>query len=151
MKKLILLLVITTGILLITGCSNKNNIVKTEKSDVKTNAQEIFEMKSKCASFEANIKKRMEETFWMNYVIEEIFYSPIRNSCMYSVYGNQIDHSNNLYHGYMIWDYLTTELVFYRDTTLTNNQDISDIYQNAIDYLKGNNPLKYEEKDWMLD
>jgi hypothetical protein len=42
-------------------------------------------------------------------------------------------------------------MVFYRDTTLTNGQDLSDIYGNAKAYLKGEAELKYTEKDWNLD
>ena len=51
----------------------------------------------------------------------------------------------------MIWDYFDDDLIFYRDTTLTNGDDIKSIYLNAVDYLLGKSSLQYDKALWMLD
>ncbi len=112
-------------------------------------ARETFEMKSKCVTYKNNIEKELAKTSWSSYVVDEIFYSPINNSCYYAVIAQQ---NNRLdpYTAYIIWDYLTTEMPFYRDTSLTNGQNISDIYHNAKNYLKGTGKLNFSNKDWNL-
>lgn len=121
-----------------------NSLKKTEKA---LDAQQLFEMKAKCAIYKDEIEKRLQETFWTSYIVEEIFYSPVENSCLYAVFAYQELGS---YSAYMIWDYFTDSLVFYRDTTLTKGQDLDVIYKNATKYLMGEQELKYSKEDWNL-
>lgn len=150
MKKLFFVLMIIFSAVFASGCAvqqvNTKNPVSSNNGNVNTDTQSVFEMKSKCVGYRNDIEKILEETSWNSYSIDEIFYSPIKNSCLYSVLASQ-----KTYSAYIIWDYLTGEMIFYRDTTLTNGQDLSDIYRNAKSYLKGEGELKYTEKDWNLD
>lgn len=112
-----------------------------------------LEMKVKCATYRPEIVKFMEEKSWSKYYIGDIFYSSVKNSCLFSVIGYTDSSAiiKQSFTGYMIWDYLTNNLIFYRDTTLTNGQNITDVYDNAVSYLKGESQLKYSEKDWNTD
>jgi len=121
------------------------NIVNTNKIDSQT--EDAFNMKAKCASYREDIEKKMEAKLWTSYSIDEIFYSPIENSCLYAVSAYQ---ERGSYSAYIIWDQLSGEMPFYRDTSLTNGQDIVVIYQNARQYLKGEAVLKYSRDDWEL-
>ena len=111
--------------------------------------QDSFNIKLKCAEYGKGIEQDFSTYSWTSYNIEENFYSPIKNSCFTSVFAEQSDRANP-YTAFMIWDSLTKEMLFYRDTSLTNNQDISAIHLNAIKYLKGEESLRYSEKDWNL-
>lgn len=111
-----------------------------------------FELKERCASYRGDIEKKMETTLWSSYFIDEIFYSSKENSCLYAVSAYQKESllSGASFSGYVIWDYLTGEMLFYRDTSLTNGQDIVAMYQNARRYLKGEAGLEYDRGDWDL-
>lgn len=121
------------------------NVVNTTETNSQT--QDTFTMKAKCASYREDIEQRMAATLWTRYAVDEIFYSPIENSCLYAVNAYQ---ERNSYSAYIIWDYLSGEMLFYRDTTLTNGQDIASIYQNAKEYLKGEAELQYSQNEWEL-
>lgn len=111
-----------------------------------------LEVKEKCSDHRDEIEEKMSKTFWTSYNIEEIFYSEVRNSCLYSVvaYQESSSLSGTEFGAYMIWDLFDDELIFYRDTSLTNGLDIQDMYHNAVDYLQGEGSLKYDEKLWNL-
>lgn len=121
------------------------SFLNTNKTDSKT--EDAFNMKAKCASYREDIGKKLGATLWTSYSIDEIFYSPIENSCLYAVSAYQ---ERGSYSAYIIWDQLSGEMLFYRDTSLTNGQDITAIYQNAKQYLKGEMDLEYSRDDWEL-
>ncbi|MDD2890867.1 MAG: hypothetical protein PHE49_09570 [bacterium] len=147
MKKIIFILFVVFALTLFSGCTfERESAINSTNEPKDNNTQDIFEMKAKCPTYREEIIKIMEETSWAEYSIDEIFYSPIRNSCLYAVLANQRSYS-----AYIIWDYFTGEMLLYRDTTLTYDQDLSDIYRNAKQYLKGEGELKYTKKDWNTD
>ncbi len=114
------------------------------------NNDDLITMKKSCASYRSDIITKMNTTNWSSYIVDEVFFSPQKQSCLYAVFAMQ-NKRNVPYSAYIIWDYFTGEMLFYRDTTLTNDQDLSAIYKNARGYLGGIEQLKYDERDWNLD
>lgn len=89
MKKL-LLISILLGSIILTGCSQKNEV----KNQPTMTANEIFEKKQECAKHKSEIQKEIEEAnqlykkwkyFTHEEKLSEILYSPKKNSCLYTV------------------------------------------------------------------
>lgn len=131
------------------GQSNNGQVVKSTPTPLSVN-QNAFEMKAKCATYKEKIETKMQSTMWSSYNIDDVFYSPIKNSCLYAVTALQ-SNRDNPYGAYIIWDYLTDNMLFYRDTSLSKGQDIKAIYDNAKGYLMGSESLKYSHDDWGTD
>lgn len=131
----------------------KNKTQVVSEGSTESDQAILFENKQKCISYKNDIEKKMTETAWDEYVLEEIFYSSNKNSCLFSVIAHKESSTylGESYLAYMIFDHLTDSLVFYRDSTLTNGDDIKNIYKNAVEYLKGNESLKYDKSKWNLD
>jgi hypothetical protein len=62
---------------------------------------DLFKKKQECASYREDIEKRLETRFRL----DQIFYSPSRNSCLYSYQNDQVRF-------HFIADYLTNGNVF---------------------------------------
>lgn len=122
---------------------------KSPQPPVSSSSQDddLFKIKAECASHKGDIENKLAATQWSWYLIAEVFYSPIKSSCFYAVNAYQ---NRGSYSAFIIWDYFTGEMIFYRDTTLTENQNIEDMYRNARKYLKSEENLKYNEADWEL-
>lgn len=115
-----------------------------------SSSQYTFEMKTRCAEYREEIESKMQTTLWSSYNIDDIFYSPAKNSCLYAV--TAIQNNRDIpYVAYIIWDYLSDKMLFYRDTSLPKGQDIKSIYANAKNYLMGNESSKYSHEDWGTD
>lgn len=129
---------------------NTFNQEQENKTIGKLDNQTVFENKQKCATYKEEINKKMGETEWTKYIIEDIFYSEQENSCLFSVIGYQEKSAllGESYVAYMIWDYLSDNLIFYRDSTVTDGLDIADLYKNAVEYLQGKDTLKYKRSQW---
>lgn len=112
--------------------------------------QEAFEMKAKCATYREGAEAKMKKTMWSSYNIDDLFYSPVLNSCLYAVTALQ-NNRPTPYGAYIIWDYLTEDMLFYRDTSLSKGQDIQSIYTNAKGYLMGTESMKFSHDDWGTD
>lgn len=71
MKRFLLVSVLVWALIL-TWCSQQKWLSQNE----------LFEKKQKCASYKDEIQKEISKQLWVN-SLNEIFYSPTRNSCMY--------------------------------------------------------------------
>jgi len=146
------LLALVSLLLIGAGCQPTNVTPPSpqEKAAPETTSdqQSIFEMKAKCATYKAGAEEKMKDTSWSSYHVDEVFYSPVKNSCLYAVSAQQ--DKGGFYAAFIIWDYFTGQMIMYRDTTVTKEQNISDMYQNARRYLKGEEELKFNEDDWEL-
>ena len=145
-----LLVVVAIGVVF-TWWSKSNRAPEQPTASSTTKLIE-FENKQKCSGYREEIEKKMSKTQWTNYSIEKIFYSPVENSCLFSVIAYQ--KSSALlkveFGAYMIWDFFDDKLIFYRDTSLTKGSDIEDMYNNAVEYLQGQGSLKYDKSLWNL-
>ena len=82
-----------------------------------------FVIKAQCASYKGAIEKIIQDknyqySFGSQKIyskLMEIFYSPIRNSCLYSEisYVGDIDDSSTYFISYTIYDYLQNENIFW--------------------------------------
>lgn len=122
MKKSLLLIFLAAIVL--AGCTN--GLSKSE----------LFEKKQECASYKDEIQKEISKQLWVNSLIE-IFYSPVRNSCMY--------HYSNV-NAEAVVDYFTKEVVIdwlkLFDTNDTGVQKI--LIENQRDFKKWLKELKWE-------
>lgn len=76
MKKLIVIAIFSTVSVFLSGCFNSKWLSDSE----------VFEKKKECANYD--IKKDIEQNWWSyskKYTIDEIFYSPKRNTCIWLV------------------------------------------------------------------
>ena len=129
---------------------NTEEVSVRQKSASITDPDSLNTANFVCESNRNKMVEKMEATFWSSYFIDEIFHSPKIDACLFGV--SAIQNQGEMHKAYIIWDYVTGDMDFYRDTTLTNGQDISDIYHNALRYLQGKEDLRYDpEKDWRLN
>lgn len=79
MFKKIIVISLLLGSLILTGCSQKNELSKDE----------LFEKKQECVKHKEDIEKDIAVRNFWNQVefLEEIFYSPTENTCMYRARG----------------------------------------------------------------
>ena len=151
MKKFIIpLIIVIVAVFIVGNTAQKENTSNLTIENNESDTQRVFEAKEECSSYESNIRSKMKETSWSSYTLDEIFYSPVKNSCLYSIIAKQ-EKRQSPYTAFIIWDYFTDEMILYRDTTLTNNQNLLDIYENAQLYLKGQAQFKYTEEDWKFN
>lgn len=124
MKKLVFLSLLF--VLVLAGCTQEQSI-----SDDNSFSQEqwsskdyLFLKKQECARYrsevENNEQKQIDEQWstdiWQSFYLEEIFYSPIKNSCVYAVTKTLTYQDDNkawhLNQRYLIKDVLTNELIW---------------------------------------
>ena len=146
----ILLLGIASIGTILTWWSNSNRDPEQPALISNTTKTDEFENKQKCIGYRGEIEEKMSKTEWTNYSIQKIFYSPVTNSCLFSVIAYQKSSAllGTEFGAYMIWDFFDDELIFYRDTSLVKDIDIEDMYNNAVEYLQGQTFLKYDKSLW---
>jgi len=105
MKKMLFILPI---LFLIAWCTSQ---------DPKMTDDQIFQKKQECAKYKseidksiesANIKYKQWDYFTHNETFSELFYSPVRKSCLYSVYVYEKQDWKDCYF-YKIYDFLSKE------------------------------------------
>jgi len=116
--------------------------IERKKQEIQ-NSQYIFEMREKCAKYQKNIDNPYDKIY------SEIFYSPVKNTCVVAETGYV---QSGKYLIYLIFDYLdyeasSEEYFFYQNTTEKENHAY-DMFNNVKQYLKGEEDLKYNEADW---
>lgn len=97
-------------------------------------SNELFEKKQECANYENEIEQEITiQNKWLQesfYELDQIFYSPTQNSCLYSY--KWISRQNNFTEknilDYFIADYLTKDIIF----QINNIND----YDSKINELK---------------
>jgi hypothetical protein len=117
--------------------------IEKKKQEIQ-NAQYLFEMREKCAKSQKNINTPYEIFY------SEIFYSPIKNTCVVAEKGM---FKSGKYLMYFIFDYLdyeqsTTQYFFYQNTIEIENPKAYAMFNNVKGYLKGEEELKYDEVEW---
>lgn len=150
MKKIFIIL-LAFWLVFVTGCSINNS---------KISQTEIFEKKQECSKYKQDIQKAVDkslirddddEYFSYQVQLKEIFYSPIKNSCLYSVYYIQSRKSNPLDScwTYIIQDFLADSIVgayleveladIEKDGKMTNclREKTDQVYNKALKELKG--------------
>ncbi|MEI6426371.1 MAG: hypothetical protein WCO66_03395 [Candidatus Absconditabacteria bacterium] len=90
MKKLLPLIFVT---LLLAGCASQGSTKMTD--------DQLFQKKQECVGYKEKIEKGLGESS-----LETIFYSPVRNSCVYI-----ISLSDSLFIREDMYDYLTNEKI----------------------------------------
>jgi hypothetical protein len=79
MKKIIFSLAVIFATFFISGCAvQQENAVNSANGNSNTDAQNAFEMKSRCAGYRSDIEKMIDKTSWSSYFVDEIFYSPVK-------------------------------------------------------------------------
>lgn len=126
-----------TSVLFLSGCSYK--VVKEEQNDQK----DIFDKKQECAKYRVAIEQELEND--MEYSLErklldEIFFSPSENSCLYSYTSYYIDANgipmNKKVMGteYAIKNFLTNETILSGNSVI--NTEIANYYIQRKNELK---------------
>jgi len=151
MKKWLIAAPIVLILVFILGrASNSTTLTESQTiSQVSNNASSSSGSSLECQSIKPDIDKLMAETYWTSYKLDEIFYSPIKKSCLYAVTALQTDRAAP-YTAFIIWDYYSSEMIFYRDTSLAGTAALSGMYQNARAYLKNEDTLQYPMEKWNL-
>jgi hypothetical protein len=104
MKKILTTIVLT---ILLAGCAtNKESEIILESEPTKED--EIFQKNMKCFSLQETIEKRIQERakeyadINEEWSLEEIFYSPKLNSCLYVIYQNHLfENQDSIYEKWM--------------------------------------------------
>jgi len=132
MKKIFLIFLLAYGFIL-TGCSQQKWLSQDK----------IFEKKQECIKYKINIEeeidgKNTEKWFQESfYELDQIFYSPIKNSCLYSY--KRVWLQNNLtirsFLDYFIVDYLTKDMIFETNIWAENTESLKT-YNEKIRELK---------------
>lgn len=121
MRKFPLILILATAIAL-TSCSDQPE-EEIEISD--------FEKKQECYTYGIELEEKYQDI----YEIEEIFYSPSADSCLYTYVRKYTSNENLEYHGLV--DALSGELLFGWDMDMSTefySQRYSDFYQKVEEY-----------------
>lgn len=102
-----------------------------------TNAKDkAFEKKKECAKYKDDIQQTLKENDSIDisfHILEEIFYSPALNSCLYTYKRTFIDYKNLGYELYII-DYLSNKTVWYRGSTM--EPDVDELFRKELEFYK---------------
>lgn len=119
MKKLFIIIIL---LFLISGCGRNTDLDKE------------FEKKKECAEYREAIQEKLEmdypNTSTMAFRLEEVFYSPRLNTCLYAY---QLSYPNHIYSQNII-DYFTNETVWLESND--NNSNIQSLFNKELEYLK---------------
>ena len=99
-----------------TGCSYK--ITKNTDNDKDATPNDALQKKQMCSSYKEKIVLEIEKDF-PDAVLEEIFYSPSQQSCMYILNNTYASNGAELviYHDFILKDYFTNKILFYNNST----------------------------------
>ena len=130
-------------VFVLSGCSIDWNWEKDEKI-VELEKQlndDIFEKNKECLSYKNDILSEIERSnlIKVNYRIienlEDIFYSPLKNTCIYTTYNTSSSCS-----WYIIYNYFSVkqflEDVVYEDNSICNYMKTNQLYIDRIKELK---------------
>ena len=118
--------------IVLTGCSQQQWLSQDE----------LFDKKQECANQKTVIEKditdsiandndwRILKQLWVNIYIEDIFYSPKRNACLY-VYNNQ----NSGYSNHFLVDLFTKEYIIWYSESISSPEEISK-FNKTVEELK---------------
>jgi len=146
MKKLLIPIILAT--FLLAGCTSQ----KAKLTD-----DQLFEKKQECNKYKDEIQKVIDnslirdddEYFSYQVRLKEIFYSPVKNSCLYSVYHIETRKSNPsdscgsytiqdfLANDTIVWAYLEVELAPDNKTINCLWDKTDEVYNKALKELKG--------------
>jgi len=135
MKKIILILWI---LLLLTSCySNSKDLEKIEELKGKVELDN-FEKKKECISLEWDMRKQLEwyERYssrmeWTTLYLTEVFYSPLKNSCLY-----KSEFIFNDIYKLEINDFFTKEIIFEKICDAWEWYDFSSCLETFNNELK---------------
>lgn len=122
-----------------------SKISSVENSTTNMGFEDVFKKKQECASYHSNIRIKLSELDFQNEKIavtnylDEIWFSPSQNTCMYSVIEFWEDlKENKISYQYNIYDYLSNKLIL----------NISEIpnFVNRVEALNAFNNQKEELK-----
>lgn len=161
MKKYIPILIITS--LLLSGCSIDWNDSKDKRiAELEKQTKAIsFEKQKECLWYEQNIKDAIanrlkgriyqdNERYTHQEELFDIFYSPIKNTCLYSVLVIEKFKNWKVCKNYTVYDFLSrnqNEVWMYLGLKKDKNWDASDEcdwLETELEYQKGLKELKWE-------
>ena len=132
MKKRVFIIIIMAIVAFIIGYHYPKNDKLVKKGN-ETLSQYLFQKKQECASYRNNIEKLLEKEKRMMSVntLDEIFYIPSENSCLYSYITYYLtadgkDLSSALGKDYVIRDYFTNDIVVKGNSYV--NSDIAHFF-----------------------
>jgi len=117
MKKIFLILVVF--VLISAGCKSAQQESTPTSQSTTLTAQQIFDKKSHCAGYKSQIEAELEKMYFENpktgtqiyYSLDKIFYSPSRNSCLYTYSGMTLVKGKLTWQDFQLKDYLSNELL----------------------------------------
>ena len=123
MKKVLLITSIVFELIL-AGCGQQGWLSKDE----------LFEKKQECAKYKNDIEKSIEEENSKNLeshkYLNEIFYSPKNNSCLY-IYTTD----NGQYINHFLVNYLTNQWIIWYNETVSSSDKIKE-FDDTVKELK---------------
>jgi hypothetical protein len=134
---------------LLTGClkTNQNN----ETDEIKAIQNQNFEKKQECANYLSNIEKKLKnDDLELNSKLlkdnnticesklDEVFYSPYVNSCVYAYTKVCSSSINSMIVEYYIIDYLSQQNLFFKSKLGSEKNDVYVQFSDTINQLKSN-------------
>ena len=108
---------------------------------------DFLKKKQECSKGYNDVIKEFESTDY-NYSIDAIFYSPIKNSCLYATtittVFNQWKTDSDTWNWFLIHDLYTHELIYTSSMIAINKVWLTKFYERENDYKKEIQELKWE-------
>lgn len=105
----------------------KNKFNESLNNKLQLNDEKFFEKKKECNSYRSDIERILEKDILSRNSLDEIFYSPSLNSCLYSYTGYAIDMNGKpmdlkiMGINYLIVDYFTNETIVNGNSVISPN------------------------------